>query len=108
MEKKCLIYICVFLLVKSVVWAQSTTTSYMYTFNDQYETVVEALNDSVLDASAQTVEPTNVPSPNAASLGRFGNITVSPFTGQVNVSVPLYTLSVRGLDMIIYMNANGM
>lgn len=63
---------------------------------------------SSLDASAQTVEPANVPAPNAASLGRFGNILVSPFTGQANVSVPLYTLSVRGLDMIIYTNANGM
>lgn len=36
--------------------------------------------------------PVNVQSPNAASLGLFGKIPVSYFTGVPNISVPLYTL----------------
>lgn len=36
--------------------------------------------------------PINVLSPNAASLGEYGEIPVSPFTGIPNISVPLYTI----------------
>ena len=37
--------------------------------------------------------PGNVLSPNAASLGQYGEIPVSPFTGIPNISVPLHTIS---------------
>lgn len=63
--------------------------------------VVVLMGFSTLYVSAQTMDPTTIPSPNAASLGRFGNVPVSPFTGQVNLSIPLYTLNVRGLEMPI-------
>jgi len=36
--------------------------------------------------------PVNIQSPNVASLGLFGKIPVSNFTGVPNISIPLYTL----------------
>lgn len=37
-------------------------------------------------------EPTSVKSPNAASLGLYGEVPVSNFTGIPNIEIPLYTL----------------
>jgi hypothetical protein len=42
-----------------------------------------------------------VPSPNAASLGRYGDIPVSLYTGVPDVSVPLFTLKGRTLSLPI-------
>jgi len=41
------------------------------------------------------------PSPNAASLGKFGDIPVSLYTGVPNVSMPLYKLSVGSFSLPI-------
>jgi len=35
--------------------------------------------------------PENIPSPNAASLGEYGQIPVSKFTGLTNISIPLFS-----------------
>lgn len=43
----------------------------------------------------------NIQSPNATDLGKYGDIPVSLYTGRANVSIPLYTLSVRGTQMPI-------
>lgn len=43
----------------------------------------------------------DVQSPTAASLGKYGEEDVSFFTGNPNISIPLYTLSVRDVQMPI-------
>lgn len=37
----------------------------------------------------------SIPSPNAASLGSFGIVPVSPFSGKADVSIPIYSTTVR-------------
>src|SRR5436190_17740610 len=39
------------------------------------------------------------PSPNAASLGKFGDIPVSPYTGATDISVPVYTIEAKGVSV---------
>jgi hypothetical protein len=41
------------------------------------------------------------PSPQAASLGRYGNIPVNYYTGSPNIEIPLYTISGKYLNMPI-------
>ena len=43
--------------------------------------------------------PDAIPSPNAASLGTYGIIPVSLYTGTPNISIPLYTFESRGLKL---------
>lgn len=43
----------------------------------------------------------DVQSPTAASLGKYGDVGISYFTGSPNISIPLYNLEVRGVDMPI-------
>jgi hypothetical protein len=38
-------------------------------------------------------------SPDAAALGKYGNIPVSPYTGVPNISIPLYTIKSGDLTM---------
>lgn len=45
--------------------------------------------------------PDHVASPNAASLGRFGDIPVSYYTGRADVSIPLYKTTQRGVELDI-------
>ena len=42
-----------------------------------------------------------MPAPTAASLGKYGDIPVSPFTGTVDISIPLYTLQQGPLKLPI-------
>lgn len=41
------------------------------------------------------------PSPNAASLGKYGDIPVSYYTGLVNTSIPIYTISDQDIQIPI-------
>lgn len=50
---------------------------------------------------AQQMAPEDIPTPNATSLGRYGDIPVSYYTGQPNISIPLYTMNVRGFEFPI-------
>jgi len=43
----------------------------------------------------------DVPAPEAASLGKYGDVGVSYFTGNPNISIPLYNLTVRDVSMPI-------
>jgi YD repeat-containing protein len=49
------------------------------------------------------------PSPNAASLGKFGDMPVSTYTGLPNVSVPLYTIATKShtLNLSLSYHASG-
>lgn len=54
--------------------------------------------------------PDDVPTPNAASLGKYGDVPVSYHTGQPDITIPLHTLSVHGVDLPVSLSydANGM
>lgn len=43
--------------------------------------------------------PADVPTPNTASLGRFGDVPVSYYTGRPEIGVPIYTLKVRDFSL---------
>ncbi|HEX2975770.1 MAG TPA: hypothetical protein VHO68_07525, partial [Bacteroidales bacterium] len=43
--------------------------------------------------------PLNFPSPNAASLGTFGTIPISHFTGTPSISIPLYEIDYGGIKV---------
>ena len=43
----------------------------------------------------------DVPSPTAASLGRYGDVGVSFFTGNPKITIPIYEFDVRGVKMPI-------
>ncbi len=45
-----------------------------------------------------------MPAPNAAALGKYGDIPVSTFTGTPNISIPLYTLKEGPLELPISLN----
>ena len=57
------------------------------------------LPDAAFSQIAQ--EPVAIASPNAATLGEFGEIPVSLFTGTPEISIPLYTVECNGLNMPI-------
>ncbi len=49
--------------------------------------------------SAQDLAPDKIPTPTAASLGRYGDLPVSYYTGNPGISIPLYTMVSRGLEL---------
>jgi len=54
---------------------------------------------------SQTLElPANIQSPNAASLGKYGDIPVSYFTGTPNINIPLYKFNSHGIELDISLN----
>ena len=58
-----------------------------------------------LNAQAQFQKPdVSFPSPNAASLGTYGEIPVSLFTGLPQISIPLYTTQEQGLQIPIILS----
>lgn len=61
--------------------------------------VVSAQNDFLISPSVlQTVIPA---SPNAASLGKFGAVPVSAYTGVPDISIPIYEINTGGLKLPI-------
>lgn len=52
-------------------------------------------------AQSDMYDPASVPTPNQSSLGLFGAIPVSHYTGTADVSIPLYATSQRGVDLNI-------
>src|SRR6186713_262385 len=54
--------------------------------------------------SPKIISPTHIsvpPAPNAASLGKFGDIPVGYYTGTPNISVPIYDLKSSRLSLPI-------
>ena len=60
-----------------------------------------------LSANAQQMQPSDIPTPTAASLGRYGDIPVSYYTGRANVSIPIHTLSAGGVELPITLDYDG-
>lgn len=57
-----------------------------------------------LVASAQNASTSYTPniipaSPNAASLAKFGDIPVSPYTGTSDISIPIYSIQAKGVSV---------
>jgi YD repeat-containing protein len=52
-----------------------------------------------VNSFGQSLRPPKVESPNAASLGRFGDIPVSLYTGTPSISIPIYTLSTGKINV---------
>ena len=58
-------------------------------------------------ASLQAQElrpPVNIQSPNAATLGKYGDVPVSYFTGTPNISIPLHNFKNKGIDLNLSLN----
>ncbi|MDJ1484198.1 hypothetical protein QNI16_27110 [Cytophagaceae bacterium YF14B1] len=66
-----------------------------------YSVLVQAQKAS---SSLPTVVP---PSPNAASLGVFGNVPISLYTGLPNVTIPIYTIQYRDITLPISLSYHG-
>lgn len=47
------------------------------------------------------------PSPEAAALSRFTDVPVSHYTGMANVSIPIHTISVKGIQIPISLSYHG-
>ncbi len=61
----------------------------------------------ILSANAQFQKPdVSMPSPNAASLGLYGEVPVSLYTGTPNIDIPLYTLQEGKLKVPISLSYN--
>ena len=61
--------------------------------------VFVTLTQSFSQDPGKTMGKVNIASPNAASLGKYGDIPVSYHTGVPNISIPLYTLTSGSLKM---------
>jgi hypothetical protein len=58
------------------------------------------INSGLYSQGPPPYAPTIIPpSPNAASLGKFGDIPVSPYTGTTDVSIPIYTVQAKGISV---------
>ena len=61
----------------------------------------------IVSAQAQIGIPGEAPTPTASSLGRYGDIPVSYYTGNTDISIPLYTINSHGLEMPIVLRYDG-
>ncbi len=53
------------------------------------------------DANSTYIPSLIPPSPNASALMKFTDVPVSPYTGTADVSVPVYTIKVKGIEIPI-------
>jgi len=58
----------------------------------------------VLLQAQEVKPPVNIQSPNAAGLGKYGDVPVSYFTGTPNVTVPLHSMNFNGIELNISLN----
>src|SRR5262245_2688761 len=56
------------------------------------------ISPAIAQTVSKVMRPT-VPSPTAASLGKFGDVPVSYFTGIPQISIPLFTAKGRTLEL---------
>lgn len=62
----------------------------------------------VLAQSSFAPKITSIPSsPEAALLGRFGDIPIGYYTGTANISIPLYSIKENGVEIPISLNYHG-
>lgn len=61
---------------------------------------------TIQNITAQDFLPKEAPTPNAASLGKYGDIPISYPNGNISLTIPIYTMSSRGLEMPILLSYN--
>ncbi len=61
----------------------------------------------ILDLTSYQDRKLLPPSPDAAALGKYGNIPVSTYTGIPNIEIPLYTYKCRDLEIPISLSYHG-
>ncbi len=66
--------------------------------------ILFALALSYIAKSQELQLPVNIQSPNAGSLGKYGDVPVSYYTGAPNVNIPLYDVTINGLRLGIDVN----
>lgn len=59
---------------------------------------------NIFGVYSQKINPVGVLSPNAASLGLYGEIPVSYYTGTPEISIPLYDIEVKDFKMPLSLN----
>lgn len=62
---------------------------------------VNAQNEEDLYLLHKRLAPSEIPTPNASTLGRFGDIPVSYHTGTAEVSIPIYETEQRGVKLSV-------
>ncbi|MDV6167114.1 RHS repeat domain-containing protein [Flavobacterium sp. DG1-102-2] len=55
---------------------------------------------------SKTIPELTKPSPEVASLGRYGELPMNYYTGTANIDIPLYTIDFDGLDIPINLSYN--
>ncbi|MDR2651092.1 MAG: hypothetical protein LBC68_02080, partial [Prevotellaceae bacterium] len=67
--------------------------------------VIVLLSFCSMPLLGQTIKvPQNIQSPNAASLGKYGDIPVSLYTGTPMIRIPLHSMNERGVQLDINLN----
>lgn len=61
---------------------------------------------TIQNITAQDFLPKEAPTPNAASLGKYGDIPISYPNGNISLTIPIYTMSSRELEMPISLSYN--
>ena len=56
---------------------------------------------------AQNDFPGEVPTPQAADLGRYGDVPVSLYTGTMSLSIPIHSVTVRGVTLDVSLDYDG-
>ena len=63
-----------------------------------------SVNEIKAQLNAGTFGKVNIASPNAAALGKYGDIPVNYHTGVPNISIPLYSLKAGPLSLPIQLS----
>lgn len=56
--------------------------------------------------SRAQIKTFDIPTPNAAELGRYGDVPVSYYTGKADINIPLYSLTVKDVTLPVTLNYN--
>lgn len=58
-------------------------------------------------SSAQNDFPGEVPTPQASDLGRYGDVPVSLYTGALSLSIPIHSVTIRGVTLDVTLDYDG-
>jgi hypothetical protein len=64
-------------------------------------------NNLEIYSQGQAVRNVIAPSPNATSLGRYGDIPVNLYAGQEQITIPLYTVADNNINLPIFLSYHG-
>ena len=87
----------------------ATLKLHVYTLNLCYFLICSLLTQVALKAQPKNtfIKDVTMPSPNAAALGKYGDIPVGSFTGTPSVNIPIASVQEGGLSAPITLNYHG-